>query len=67
MQLVALAGDAVQLLGPTGAGSAVRCAGQLAISVVQQLQSAVAEAAASDEGVPAGPHLQQASPGQLEL
>ena len=57
VQLVALAGDAVQLLGPSGAGCAVQCAGQLAVPVIQQLQGAAAEAAASDQGVPAGPHL----------
>ena len=54
VQLVALAGDAVQLLGPTGAGSAVQCAGQLAVPLIQQLQSAAAEATASDAGVSAG-------------
>ena len=71
VQLVTLAGDAVQLLGPTGAGSAVQCAEQLAVPVVQQLQSAAAEVAASDEGVSSGAHLyalkQQAFPNQHDL
>ena len=71
VQLVALAGDAVQLLGPTEAGSAVRCAERLAVPVVQQLHGAAAEAAASDQGMPAGPHMsalkQQASAQQHDL